>query len=87
MAVPRGRAVAGLRDCTHQFKAGAETFEAWSRFPDDLRATLRDNAPTMRAGIRSSRVQRPFLRDTAAFSRSLRRATQVTPGFRRSRAR
>jgi hypothetical protein len=64
----------------HQFEAGADTFEAWSRFPDRLRQTIRDNAPTMEVGIRSFRVQRPFLRDTAAFSRSLRRATEVMPG-------
>ena len=63
----------------HQFQAGADTFEAWSRYPDRLRKTIRDNAPTMRVGIRSFRVQRPFLRDTAAFSRSLRRATEVMP--------
>ncbi|HEX8085915.1 MAG TPA: hypothetical protein VF529_16605 [Solirubrobacteraceae bacterium] len=64
----------------HQFEAGADTFEAWSRYPDRLRKTIRDNAPTMEVGIRSFRVQRPFLRDTAAFSRSLRRATEVMPG-------
>jgi ABC-type transporter Mla subunit MlaD len=64
----------------HQFEAGADTFEAWSRFPDRLRQTIRENAPTMEVGIRSFRVQRPFLRDTAAFSRSLRRATEVMPG-------
>ncbi len=63
----------------HQFEAGADTFEAWSRYPDRLRQTIRENAPTMRVGIRSFRVQRPFLRDTAAFSRSLRRATEVMP--------
>ena len=64
----------------HQFEAGADTFEAWSRYPDRLRQTIRDNAPTMQVGIRSFRVQRPFLRDVAAFSRSLRRATAVMPG-------
>jgi ABC-type transporter Mla subunit MlaD len=64
----------------HQFEAGADTFEAWSRYPDRLRKTIRDNAPTMEIGIRSFRVQRPFLRDSAAFSRSLRRATEVMPG-------
>ncbi len=63
----------------HQFEAGADTFEAWSRYPDRLRQTIRENAPTMEVGIRSFRVQRPFLRDTAAFSRSLRRATAVMP--------
>jgi ABC-type transporter Mla subunit MlaD len=64
----------------HQFEAGADTFEAWSRFPDRLRQTIRDNAPTMEVGIRSFRVQRPFLVDVASFSRSLRRATEVMPG-------
>ncbi len=64
----------------HQFEAGADTFEAWSRYPERLRKTIRDNAPTMEIGIRSFRVQRPFLRDTALFSRSLRRATAVMPG-------
>ncbi|HEX2085696.1 MAG TPA: MlaD family protein, partial [Solirubrobacteraceae bacterium] len=64
----------------HQFEAGADTFEAWSRYPQRLRLTIRTNAPAMQTGIRSFRVQRPFLRDTAAFSRSLRRATAVMPG-------
>ncbi|HEX8120546.1 MAG TPA: hypothetical protein VF549_04690 [Solirubrobacteraceae bacterium] len=63
----------------HSFEAGADTFEAWSRYPDRLRKTIRDNAPTMEVGIRSFRVQRPFLRDTAAFSHALRRATEVMP--------
>jgi ABC-type transporter Mla subunit MlaD len=63
----------------HQFEAGADTFEAWSRYPDRLRQTIRDNAPTMRVGIDSFRVQRPFLRDTAAFSRALRDATAIMP--------
>jgi virulence factor Mce-like protein len=64
----------------HSFAAGADTFEAWSRHPDRLRATIRNNAPTMRVGIRSFRVQRPFLADTARFSRALRGAAAVMPG-------
>jgi hypothetical protein len=34
----------------------------------------------MRTGIRSFRIQRPFLADTARFSRALRAATAVMPG-------
>jgi ABC-type transporter Mla subunit MlaD len=64
----------------HSFEAGADTFEAWSRYPDRLRETIRTSAPTMEVGIRSFRVQRPFLRDVASFSRSLRGATAVMPG-------
>ncbi len=63
----------------HSFEAGADTFEAWSRHPQRLRETIRTNAPTLRTGIRSFRVQRPFLRDTAAFSRALRDAAAVMP--------
>jgi ABC-type transporter Mla subunit MlaD len=64
----------------HSFEAGADTFEAWSRYPSQLRATIRNSARTMRVGIRSFRVQRPFLDDTTRFSRALRRATAVMPG-------
>jgi len=63
----------------HSFSAGADAFEAWSRYPDRLRQTIRDNAPTLRAGIRSFRVQRPFLAQTARFSRALRDAAAVMP--------
>jgi len=63
----------------HSFDAGADTFEAWSRRPQRLRETIRSAAPTMRTGIGSFRVQRPFLRDTAAFSRALRDAAAVMP--------
>ena len=63
----------------NQFEAGADTFEAWSRYPDRLALTIRRNAPTLRTGIRSFRVQRPFLRDVAAFSRALRDAAEVMP--------
>jgi len=63
----------------HSFDAGADTFEAWSRRPERLQQTIRANAPTLRTGISSFRVQRPFLRDTAAFSRALRDAAAVMP--------
>jgi ABC-type transporter Mla subunit MlaD len=74
------RVIAPVADrYAHSFEAGADTFEAWSRYPDRLRATIRGNAPTMRVGIRSFRVQRPFLADTARFSRALRSAARVMP--------
>jgi ABC-type transporter Mla subunit MlaD len=63
----------------HSFGAGADTFEAWSRRPQRIRQTIRENAPALRAGIRSFRVQRPFLADTARFSRALRSAAAVMP--------
>jgi ABC-type transporter Mla subunit MlaD len=74
------RVVAPVADrYAHSFEAGADTFEAWSRYPDRLQATIRNSAPTMRTGIRSFRVQRPFLEDTARFSRALRGAARVMP--------
>ena len=48
------------------------TFEALSRHPDRLRGTIERLRPTLDAGIDSFRVQRPFLRDTARFSKALR---------------
>lgn len=63
----------------HAFGAGADTFAAWSRRPERIGEAIRENAPTLRAGIRSFRVQRPFLADTARFSRALRGATAVMP--------
>jgi virulence factor Mce-like protein len=62
------------------FTLGANVFEAWSRFPDRLGETIDNAAPTFRTGIRSFRVQRPFLRDLSAMSVSLRRATDAIPG-------
>jgi ABC-type transporter Mla subunit MlaD len=74
------RVVAPVADrYAHSFEAGADTFEAWSRYPDRLQASIRNQAPTMRVGIRSFRVQRPFLEDTARFSRALRGAAEVMP--------
>jgi ABC-type transporter Mla subunit MlaD len=53
---------------THQ----ADTFDAISRDPDALKATIEKSPPTLDDSIRSFRVQQPFLRDTAAMSRDLR---------------
>ncbi|MCW2990206.1 MAG: hypothetical protein JWM73_800 [Solirubrobacterales bacterium] len=50
----------------------ATTFEAISRDPEALKETITRNVPTLDAGTRSFRVQRPFLAETAAFSHDLR---------------
>jgi ABC-type transporter Mla subunit MlaD len=63
----------------HGFSAGADTFEAWSRYPQRLQGTLERTAPTMRAGIASFREQRPFLRDLRDFSAVLERTTATFP--------
>ena len=63
----------------HGFEAGADTFEAWSRRPQRIQQTLENSWRTMDVGIRSFRVQRPFLADVAKFSRALRRAAEVMP--------
>ena len=63
----------------HGFTAGADTFEAWSRHPEELKETISRSVPTMRDSITSFRVQRPFLRDFALFSRSLERAAGEMP--------
>ena len=47
-------------------------FAAITADPDALRDTISEGPPTLRTGIRSLPVQRPFLRDFAAFSRLLR---------------
>jgi ABC-type transporter Mla subunit MlaD len=63
----------------HSFSAGADVFEAWSRYPDRVQLTLEKSAPTMRTGIRSFRVQRPFLSELRRFSVALDEATQEFP--------
>ena len=63
----------------HSFDAGADTFEAWSRDPKALQETIRKSAPTMDVGIRSFRVQQPFLRHFRDFSASLERASATLP--------
>ncbi|HEV3001423.1 MAG TPA: hypothetical protein VGW75_11845 [Solirubrobacteraceae bacterium] len=66
------RAVAPVADrWAHSFTVQADTFDAISRDPEALKATISKSPPTMDASIRSFRVQRPFLRDTAAMSADL----------------
>ena len=57
------------------FTTMADTFEAISRDPEALKETISRNVPTLQEGIRSFRVQRPFLANTAAFSKDLNAAT------------
>jgi virulence factor Mce-like protein len=63
----------------HSFSAGADTFEAWSRHPERVQLTLEKSAPTMRTGIRSFRVQRPFLSELRRFSIALDDASKEFP--------
>ena len=60
----------------HMFTDMATTFEAISREPRSLQATISKNVPTLAVGTESFRVQRPFLAETAAFSHDLRFAAQ-----------
>jgi virulence factor Mce-like protein len=57
----------------------ATTFEAISRDPGALQATIEKGPPTQDAAIRSFRSQRPFLADFADLSRRLRPAVQELP--------
>jgi ABC-type transporter Mla subunit MlaD len=57
------------------FTSQADTFDAIGRDPEALQATIAKTPPTLAASTRSLRVQRPFLRDTAALSRDLNAAT------------
>jgi virulence factor Mce-like protein len=58
----------------------ATTFEAFSRDPEALKATISKSPPSLDEGIRSFAVQRPFLRDLAAFSVDLKGATHELRG-------
>jgi virulence factor Mce-like protein len=63
----------------HSFTAGADTFEAWSRDPGALQDTIEKSGPTMEAGTRSLRTQRPFLVALRDFSVALDGAAQEMP--------
>jgi virulence factor Mce-like protein len=69
--------VAGLQ--ARLFVDMADTFEAVSRDPSALRATIERTPPTLDAAIASFRVQRPFLEDFTEISRDLRPAVQELP--------
>ena len=74
------RTVAPVADrYAHGFTAGAETFEAWSRHPEELGDTIEKSAPTMDAGIESLRTQRPFLGALRQMSVALEDAASRLP--------
>ncbi len=63
----------------HSFSAGADVFEAWSRYPDRLALAIEKAGPTLETAVRSQRVQRPFLRRLAGFSGALDDAASTLP--------
>jgi ABC-type transporter Mla subunit MlaD len=74
------RIVAPVADrYAHGFSAGADTFEAWSRDAAALKETIEKSPPVLDAGIRSMRVQRPFLVSLRDFSVALDDAAQQLP--------
>ena len=62
------------------FAAGADTFEALSRDPQALKATIEKSPDTLAVGERSLRAQRLFLRNLAALSGDLRGAARELRG-------
>jgi ABC-type transporter Mla subunit MlaD len=54
------------------FNLGGDVFEAISRDPDALRATISESPPTLQAGIEDLPGQRPFLRRLAGLSDDIR---------------
>ena len=71
------RIVAPIADVNARlFTDMAITFEAFSRDPDALRATIEKQPGTLLVGTRSLRDQLPFLRNLAAFSADLRPAAR-----------
>ncbi len=54
------------------FTHGADVFEAFSRDPEALKATISESPPTLDEGLRSLPAQRPFLRRLAAISDDVR---------------
>jgi len=74
------RVVAPVADrYAHSFTSGADAFEAWSRDPKALQATITKSVPTLDTGIASLRAQRPFLTEFAAFSASLEKVATRLP--------
>jgi virulence factor Mce-like protein len=53
----------------------ADTFDAISRDPKALKATITKNVSTLEVGTRSLKAQKPFLANFAGFSHDLRMAT------------
>ena len=78
-----GRAAAEVapvaRTQAELFTNMADTFEAFSRYPESLRATIEGSPPTLDVATRSFRVQRPFLIEFTDVSRRLRPAARELP--------
>jgi virulence factor Mce-like protein len=72
------------------FTAGADVFEALSRDPEALKATISESPPTLDEGLRSLPAQRPFLRRLAAISDEVRgtarEVRRSVPGLNRALA-
>jgi ABC-type transporter Mla subunit MlaD len=64
------------REFSRGFTFQADTFDAISKDPQALKDTISKSPPTLDASVRSMRVQRPFLQDTAALSVDLNAATR-----------
>jgi virulence factor Mce-like protein len=62
------------------FTGMADTFEALGRDEQALKSMIEKSPATMDSGVRSFRVQRPFLTDLAAFSRDFAGATEELKG-------
>jgi virulence factor Mce-like protein len=62
------------------FTSAADTFEAISRHPDALKATISKAPPTMDTAIESFRAQRPFLTDLEGFGEDFSPATAELHG-------
>jgi virulence factor Mce-like protein len=83
------RIVAPLADTfARGFTAGADTFEALSRDPAALKATISESPATLDEGIRSLPAMQPFLRHLAAISGDLRgtarEVRRSVPGLNRA---
>jgi virulence factor Mce-like protein len=62
------------------FTGMADTFEALGRDEQALKDTIASSPPTMDSGVRSFRVQRPFLTDFTALGHDLSGATEELKG-------
>ncbi|WP_205699105.1 MlaD family protein [Conexibacter sp. SYSU D00693] len=63
----------------HQFEAAGDVFEAWSRSPEALAATIDKSGPTYEVAASSLRRQRPFLTRFARFSGAVQEAAATLP--------
>jgi ABC-type transporter Mla subunit MlaD len=67
------------RRYAHSFTAGADTFEAWSRYPEQLGTAIDRQSATLQAGLDSFPAQQRFLTHFRDFNGALERATATLP--------